>query len=209
MVCSRNMIRPVIAGLLLVGGAIAAPLKLVESKDQLILLNPGSWKIGTHEGRECLILDKVGEQRPPVRRPSEYALLKDGGPIGEFTVVSATLEPEATINRDICLIFGYKDDTHYYYVHVSSNSDNKFHNIIMRVDGDSRTRINKETDPEPRLANGWRTIKVRHQTNGTIQVFVDNMSEPLMTAVDTTYPVGRIGFGSFDDRAAFETLSVD
>jgi hypothetical protein len=193
----------------MLGGAFATPLQLVDAGDRLILLNTSHWKNGEVEGRKCLILDHTGEQRPPVRRPGEYALLKSDLPIGVFTVEAATLEPETIKNRDICLLFGYQDDTHFYYAHVSSNSDNKFHNIIMRVDGDSRTKINRETDPEPRLSNGWKTIRIQHLENGEISVFVDDLSKPLMTAKDTTYPVGSIGFGAFDDRAAFATLGVD
>lgn len=209
MECSLRSVLPILGSWLLLGGAVAAPLTLVDSKDQLILLNAENWTTGEVEGRACLILNTPGEQRPPVRRPGEYALLKDHAAVGEFTVEAATLEPEVTINRDICLIFGYQDDTHFYYAHVSSNSDNKFHNIIMRVDGDSRTRINIEQDPAPRLSKGWRTIKIRHQADGAISVFVDDLSMPIMTAADTAYPVGKIGFGAFDDRAAFATLSVD
>ncbi len=188
---------------------IAAPLQLPESTDHLKLLHSSHWKAGEVAGRKCLILDKTGEQRPPVRRPGEYALLKSDHPIGGFTVEALTLEPESKKNRDVCLIFGYQDDTHFYYAHISSNSDNKFHNIIMRVDGDSRTRINLEQDPEARLSNGWKTLRLQHEADGDIQVFVNDLETPLMTAKDTTYPVGKIGFGAFDDRAAFATLSVE
>lgn len=189
--------------------SLGETLKLVDSMDQLVLLDSNHWKTGEVEGRACLILDKPGEQRPPVRRPSQYALIKSEQPVSRFTIEAATLEPESVKNRDVCLIFGYQDDTHFYYAHISSNSDNKFHNIIMRVDGDSRTRINLEKDPEPRLSKGWRTIRIQHQDDGKISVFVDDLTEPVMTAQDKTYPVGQIGFGAFDDRAAFATLSMD
>lgn len=202
----RSSLHFLVLPVLLTSICSAAPLKLAESKDRLVFLNTGSWKSGEHEGRKCLILDVPGKQRPPVRRPSEFALLKGDKPVGGFTVEAATLMPKSVKNRDVCLVFGYKDDTHFYYAHISSNSDNKFHNIIMRVDGDSRTRINLEKDPAPRLADGWRTIRIQHSVNGEIKVFVDDMETPNMTAKDITYPVGRIGFGSFDDRAAFSGL---
>ncbi|MEE9368999.1 MAG: hypothetical protein V3V05_09065 [Pontiella sp.] len=209
MACWHKHVLPILSSLLLAVGVCAAPIKLADALDQLELLDSNHWKIGEVEGRRCLILETPGEQRPPVRRPSEFALYKSDTAIGEFTVEAATRMPEAIKNRDICLIFGYQDDTHFYYAHISSNSDNMFHNIIMRVDGDSRTRINLEVDPEPRLFNGWRSIKVQHLPNGDIRVFVDDPGKPVMTAKDTTYPVGKVGFGAFDDRAAFDTLSID
>ncbi|MDF7805843.1 hypothetical protein P4E94_00230 [Pontiellaceae bacterium B12219] len=209
MECRLKPILPILGSLLLLGGAPAAPIELADSMDQLIPLNSSHWKTGEVDGRVCLILHTAGEQRPPVRRPGEFALWKSEYPIGAFTIEAATLEPESIRNRDICLIFGYQDDTHFYYAHISSSSDNKFHNIIMRVDGDSRTRINRESDPEPRLSNGWKILKLRHAENGDIRIFVDDLTVPLMTATDRTYPVGQIGFGAFDDRAAFATLAVD
>lgn len=209
MECPRRLSVLLLAAAVLIGNAAAEPLGLADARDQLVLLRPENWKVGEVGGRKCLILHTAGEQRPPVRRPGEFALLKADAPVGAFTLAAATLEPDTTINRDVCLIFGYRDDTHFYYAHVSSNSDNKVHNVIMRVDGDSRARINLEKDPEARLKSGWTTIKVRHGADGSIKVFVDDMKKPLMTADDTTYPVGKIGFGAFDDRAAFATLSLD
>ena len=46
----------------------------------------------------------------------------------------------------------------------------------------------------------------QHLENGAITVWVNEMEQPLMTAQDRTYPPGRIGFGAFDDRAAFAVL---
>ncbi len=208
MACLPRFWLPLIGVLVFAACAHGQSIALVDSKDQLTLLNSSHWKAGEVEGRNCLILDKTGEQRPPVRRPGEYALLKDNHSVGEFTVEAAMLEPESKKNRDVCLIFGYQDDTHFYYAHVSSSSDNKFHNIIMRVDGDSRKRINLERNPEPWLFNGWISMRIQHSTNGEIKVFVSDLEAPLMTAKDTTYPIGEIGFGAFDDRAAFSTLEV-
>ncbi|WP_372795707.1 hypothetical protein [Pontiella sp.] len=203
--CWRKFTLPAVL-LAAAAGAAAAELKLAESRDQLTFLNSESWKTGEVMGRAALILDVPGAQRPPVRRPGEFALLKSEHPVREFTVAAATLMPEQIKYRDICLIFGYQDDTHFYYAHVSSYRDEK-HNVIMRVEGDQRMRINREADPEPRLSNDWKTVRVVQSANGFIAVYVDDMETPLLTAQDRTYPAGKIGFGAFDDRAAFFALS--
>jgi aryl-alcohol dehydrogenase-like predicted oxidoreductase len=44
---------------------------------------------------------------------------------------------------------------------------------------------------------------------GVIKVWVNEFEPPVMTADDATYLSGAIGFGSFDDRAAFETFHVE
>lgn len=209
--CPHKLALSLLVSILLLDAASAKPVKLAEAQDQLKLLRPENWKTGTIEGKKSLILHTAGEQRPPVRRPAEFALWKNGQVLKNPTVTTTacSLEPAATVNRDICILFGYQDDTHFYYTHVSSNSDGKVHTVIMRVDGDSRTRINLEERPKAPLTDGWNTIKVQHLETGVIKVWVNNMDTPLMTANDTTYPSGGIGFGSFDDRAAFATFSIE
>ncbi len=106
------------------------------------------------------------------------------------------------------LLFGYEDPEHFYYAHVSNDSDGKTHSIIMRVESTGRTPIHLEKSPEAALAAGWQTIRVSHEADGSISVWVDDREEPVMTAKDTRYPVGRIGFGSFNDTAEFDEVTI-
>ncbi len=183
---------------------------LSDSGDRITLLNPHSWKTDDVDGRKCLILAVPGPQRPPVRRPGEYALLKTAEALKDYALVveAQSLEPVSLVGRDVCILFGYRDDTHFYYAHISNDSNGETHNIVMKVEGDSRRRINIEDRPEPRMTEGWHTIKVRHMASGDITVWVDDMESPLMTAHDMDYPSGSIGFGAFDDRAAFASVEI-
>lgn len=172
-------------------------------------LDSGQWLIAQEQGNAIARLDQPGDQRPPVRRPTAYCML--GEQVWEdmqITLRAKTLEPDSVVNRDICIIFGYVDDTHFYYTHISSNSDDRFHNIIMKVKGSKRETIDLEVSPEARLTSDWHTIRVEHDKSGAIRVFVDNLESPLMTARDTDYPAGSVGFGSFDDRALFDDVVV-
>jgi hypothetical protein len=46
----------------------------------------------------------------------------------------------------------------------------------------------------------WHDVRVDYSAaTGEIAVFVDGADEPLMTATDTTFSGGRVGFGSFDN----------
>ena len=50
----------------------------------------------------------------------------------------------------------------------------------------------------------WHRVRVeRSLTGGQIRVFFDDMTTPVLEAVDTTLERGRIGFGSFDDSGRF------
>ena len=46
----------------------------------------------------------------------------------------------------------------------------------------------------------WHDVGLDYDARtGEIAVYVDGADEPLMTATDTTFGGGRIGFGSFDN----------
>jgi hypothetical protein len=151
-----------------------------------------------------------------VRRPGGYALAPGDWRNMTLTVEAQSLEAASVANRDICLISGYQDDTHFYYAHLSQRADNSFHTIIMKVTGNSRdtihTPIATGVNAGPitsSLENPiFQTLRVSHRATGEISVFVDEMTDPVMTANDTTYPVGRVGAGTFDDKAVFRALSV-
>jgi hypothetical protein len=143
-----------------------------------------------------------------VARPGGYALVPGDWRNTTLTVEARTLRSSATANRDICLIFGYIDETHFYYAHVSSASDGTAHTVIMKVDGAVRTTIHSPATPPAKLSSNWHNLRVTHSATGQIAVFADNLATPFMTANDTAYPVGRAGFGSFDDPAEFRRVTV-
>ena len=168
----------------------------------------GTWEIQQQGSNQVAALTVPGVTRPPVRRPQAYLFLSGHSWTDcVFTVHAKTLEPAATTTRDVTLIFGYTDDTHYYYAHVSSKADS-IHSVIMKVAGNQRATIHLEANPSPALNGNWQTIRVEHASSGTIRVFVDNMTTPRLTANDTTYPAGAVAFGSFDDRALFDDVSI-
>jgi hypothetical protein len=115
--------------------------------------------------------------------------------------------PASSPRRDLVVIFGYVDDTHYYYAHISSTAD-ALHSLIMKVKGSEREVIHLEPSLTPALTGGWQTIRVTHAAAGAIAVFVDDLTKPVMTANDTSYPAGAVALGSFNDRAQFDDVTV-
>ncbi|MBT3379938.1 MAG: hypothetical protein HN742_03105 [Lentisphaerae bacterium] len=173
------------------------------------MLNPKSWQIREEDGAAVLVLRRPGKQRPPVRRPGEYALLRDR--IWQDVTLTArihTLRSTKVKGRDVCILFGVQDETHFYYTHVCSDANGKTHNVIMKVKGTRRFPITRPKRPEARLTDEWHTVRVFHGRNGTISVWLDDMETPLMTATDTDYTSGAVGLGSFDDPAEFDDVEV-
>ena len=187
-------------------------------RDDFAILDPSSWTIIPEanwgsgrltDGTDFAILIEPGESRPPVRRPQAQIILKDSE--WEDTTLTARfrmLYSDQHHGRDAVLIFGYQDDTHYYYAHLCDDSKGRVHNVIMRVDGDTRSVISSDDKPEPRLSNDWQTARVVHKKDGRIEVYFEDMDTPYMVTNDTTYPAGRVGVGSFNDTAAFDWVEV-
>lgn len=173
-------------------------------------LSEGLWELQDIDGNTVAALVETGVDRPPVRRPQAYILLTQHAFL-DFTITARvqSLEPNTQLGRDVVVIFGYIDDTHYYYAHLANSNIGTYHNIIVKVSGDTRAIIQNKAKPEARLFDGWQAVKVTRDTEGNIAVFMGDFGTPIMTATEIDYPLGTIGFGSFDGRALFDDIHVE
>ncbi|GAA2433964.1 hypothetical protein GCM10010191_55400 [Actinomadura vinacea] len=186
--------------------------------------NPGDWAPVTpskwqFRNRE-VILAEAGEQRPGPRRPFEYAVLKKGPVFGSTTIKAQVRldTPVDVSNRDVIIVFGYKSDTEFYYAHLSSDNTIYPHNGIFAVNNADRLRIDGQWNGDRQVPKGappaitdanWHDVQVKHCADtGEIGVYVDGGRKPIMTAVDTTFGSGRVGFGSFDNIGRLRGLNV-
>lgn len=171
----------------------------------MVLLGSSTWT--PTDG--LLTLNSTGAQvAGMVARPCGYALVPGDWRNSTLTVESHTLRSSGTSQRDIVLIFGYVDETHFYYAHIASTSNGTTHTMISKVNGTTTTPIQLQATPPVKLTSNWQTLRVTHAATGAIAVFADNLTTPFMTANDTTFPVGRVGFGSYDDPAEFRAVTV-
>ncbi len=103
---------------------------------------------------------------------------------------------------DLCFVYGYQDDRHYYYV------------MFNRLSGD--TRVYKVRDNDRILVgdlgafiildNLYHTVRLV-RSGGNLQVFWDNV---LLGAVanDAEYGAGGLGVGSYNDTGIFDDICV-
>ncbi|WP_305784327.1 PQQ-dependent sugar dehydrogenase [Symbioplanes lichenis] len=167
-------------------------------------VTPSKWKFENGQ----VILAEAGAERPGPRRPFEYAILTKGPAFGSVQVdAQVRLDEEVEVtNRDIIIVFGWQSDTQFYYAHLSTDNTIYPHNGIFKVDNADRERIDYQWNGRSRGANpaivdkAWHQVRVKHlPATGEIAVYVDGSPDPLMTARDTTFTSGRVGFGSFDN----------
>jgi len=161
------------------------------------------------ERGETTRIMETGSQNPGVRRPRSFRIFKDAyWKSFSLELEARTLEPDSVINRDIVLIYGYIDEFHFNYVHLSSNSDGMIHTVILKVSPSGREVIMEEQLPDPPLTGNWHHFRLVRDEDGNVSVFVDGSDVPLMTSTNKDYRVGGLGFGRFDDTAQFTEPTI-
>jgi len=109
-------------------------------------------------------------------------------------------------HRDAVVFFGYQDPAHFYYVHLGKQADEHANQIFI-VNAADRKKISITSTSGTNWDDNWHTVKiVRKPTDGTIEIYFDDMTKPVMTASDKTFAHGRIGVGTFDDTADWDDI---
>lgn len=170
--------------------------------------DPKAWKILEENGNHVYSLFTNSDYSPPVRSPLSISLVK-GLDIGDFVLEARVKQTGKEYgHRDFCLFFGHKDPSHYYYVHIATKADAHANSIFI-VNDKPRVSIAKERTGGTKWDNKWHQVRVKRNTeSGLIQVFFDDMEEPIMTAEDKTFTSGTIGFGSFDDTGNVDDIRI-
>jgi hypothetical protein len=171
-----------------------------------------AWRIEDGNGGnpgKALSLFKQSIYTPPYRSPNNIILLPDVN-VGSFIMELEMLSTKAYYDgRDLCVFFGYQDDSHFYYAHIADVAKDNFHNTILVVDGADRTPIAQTRNGGNSWAGGWHNVRiVRDADTGSIKVFFDDMNNPVMTAVDNRFSWGRVGVGSFDDTGQYDNIRL-
>jgi len=173
--------------------------------------DPAHWRVVGDKESTVYELTAAGEPGQ-VRAPTSWSLWT-GHDVASFEFsgrVRCHTDP-ATKVRDMCVFFHYQDPEHFYYVHFAGSSD-EVHNIIGLVDGADRVKINAEpagTSVFRLTDRGWHTFKVVCDAqSGEIRAYLDDMTEPILTARDRTLGHGLVGVGSFDDTGTFDDLKL-
>jgi hypothetical protein len=203
-----------LAGMAAVAAA-ADPLPVVYTEDfesgadNWQPMDATQWKVKkTDQGQVYSQFEKKTNYRPPHRSPTNIAILKDVT-VGDFELKVKILSTHKDYpHRDACVVFGYQDPSHFYYVHLGKQADDHANQIFI-VNNSPRKKISLTSTTGTNWQERWHEVKiVRKVEDGTIEVYFDDMEKPVMTAKDKTFVWGQIGLGTFDDTADFDNLEL-
>lgn len=208
---------PLLAVLLAAGGKGASepdlPLLLQEDFSQgaqrWAPTDPEAWKVISEGSRPLYSLFQQSRYEPPVRSPRNLSLLQDLW-VSDFVLEARVRSTSREYgHRDLCFFFGHQDPSHFYYVHLASQADPHAHSIFL-VNGAPRVSIaSRRTEGVRWIDHHFHTVRIeRRLQEGSIRVFFDDLSEPVMEAVDSTFGPGRVGIGSFDDTGDFQEIRL-
>ena len=171
--------------------------------------DPKAWKTGkTDEGNGFLDLFGRSQYAPPHTSPRNIALLVDKKVKNFVLDLELQQTGEEYGHRDMCVFYNFEDPAHYYYTHIASKTDDRAHNVFI-VDGKARTKVSHKTTEGHKWTDGWHHVRiVRNADSGKIEVYVDDMTKPIMEAVDKTLKWGYVGVGSFDDTGRVRHLKL-
>lgn len=170
--------------------------------------DPQAWRIEQGPNGRVLSQYKQSSYKPEVRSPLNINLIRDvevGSFVLELRMHSTTKDYG---HRDLCLFFGHRDPSHFYYVHIANQAD-AHANSIFKVNGEPRASIAKTRTEGTKWDDDWHKVRlVGDIESGKIEVFFDDRPSPIMTAVDKTFARGRVGVGSFDDTGQFDDIRL-
>lgn len=181
------------------------------SLDALVCSDPRSWRHHPGEHGQPGDLELVGGStyRPPFRSPLAIALLKDLV-VGDFDLDVDLLQTGRDYgHRDLCIVFAFESPQRFCYLHLAPAPDAHAHNLFLVCDA---PRVALAPVPAHGIDWGhgeWHHVHLeRRLADGSMRVFWDHATEPLLVATDRTLGFGRVGLGSFDDRGRMRDLEI-
>lgn len=191
---------------------LAASLLAADSIDALgkrwTVPIPADWQM---ENGELRLLVARPSEKP--RRPSQYALL-ESPPFQKVTIdveVQKRVRGETGEKASLIIVFGWRDENHFYYAHLSDDAAEKVnvHNGIFKVDGGDRVRMSPFEGPATLPDFGWHKVRLTHDpASGNVEVFVNGNTSPSLKVTNANAGGGRVGLGSFFDRANFRNFKT-
>jgi hypothetical protein len=171
-----------------------------------------AWKVAPVKGSKgglALELAVQSKYQPPFRSPVNIALLADKVFTDFILEVDLKQTGREYGHRDMCLFYGVESPAHFYYTHLATKADEHAHNVFIVKDA-PRTKIARKTTEGVNWGlEVWHKVRLeRKGSDGTIKVYYDDMTQPIMVAQDTTFPSGYIGFGSFDDTGMVDNIRI-
>ena len=170
------------------------------SVEDFTFSDPEAWRWALADEMGTLELFQASAYEPPHRSPKSIALIP-GVRTADFDMEVRLQQTGVEYgHRDLCLVFGYQSPSEFYYVHLATTPDANAHNVFLVNQAPRRPLADVPEHGVEWGQDEWHRVRLeRRSADGSIRVYWDDGAEPILSATDTTFAWGRVGFGSFDD----------
>jgi hypothetical protein len=168
------------------------------------------WKHSVTGGKNALELtSNKANYQPKYRSPFLIALLKDKQFEDVIIEADCLQTGKEYGHRDMVFVYGYQSPTKFYYTHIATKGDDHAHNCFI-VNEAPRLKFGKEVTAGAQWGlDVWHHVRVeRKASDGSVRVFFDDMTKPIMQASDKTFGTGAVGFGSFDETGKIANIRI-
>ena len=173
--------------------------------------DPTAWRITKTDGANShsLELHTASQYKPPFRSPLGIAILKQPA-VGSFALEADLMQTGHDYgHRDMCLLFGVRDASHYYYAHLATTADDTAHQIHTVDGADRRPITTSRSEGIDWSRDQWHHVRLECDIEaGNLRVFFDDMKTPVLAAANVHLTPGWIGFGSFDDTGRIDNIRL-
>ena len=188
----------------------AQDFELPQAVNDFEMTDAEAWRIVAENKGNVIELFGKSDYESRVRSPFNIALINDVS-VGDFVLeLDLNQTGKEYGHRDLCLFFGVNSPTNFYYVHIASKVDDHANNIFI-VNDEPRTKISTKTTQGTDWGetDSWHKVRIeRLVETGSIKIYFDDMTNPIMEANDTHFVEGHIGIGSFDDTGKFDNIKI-
>jgi len=154
------------------------PFAAADSLAAILAGNPADWSHGEENGG-FLQYGGVGytPPNPPIPESFTSFALVSAMRFSSFVLEVELMQRNPTQNipqRDLCIVFGIKSETEYYYAHIAEGHTDRWHNIHI-IDNAPRRPITLTDNGGIRWGvNQWHKFRVvRDVATGNIAVYMD------------------------------------
>lgn len=175
--------------------------------EQFRFTQPSKWVSSAGKTGKALEFTGISEYQPPFRSPHTIGLIANIM-AGSFVLEADLLQTGKEYgHRDMCVVFGFTDPSHFYYSHIATKMDDNAHQIML-VNEAPRKKISTFTTQGVDWGdNEWQRIRIeRDLEQGSIKVFFNG--KLIQETSDKTFGKGYIGFGSFDDSGKIDNVRI-
>ena len=168
-------------------------------------IGSGSWSIVSDSGSYAYRLSG-GVSNPGQEYLGAYIIVDGLNIVNDFALNAKIRSTSSHEWRDLAIIFGYQDDTHYYAVIFNAQND-PYTNGIFLINGAPKVKIGTPDAAGTLVDNSYHDVRIV-RSGSNIDVYFDDMTTPVFTAVDSTFSSGSIGFGTMNDNGAIDDVRV-